>query len=273
MKIAICNEIFKGWSTHKVFHFVSETGYDGIEIAPFVYENNVNNINNKTRMEIRKIAKDYGLNIVGLHWVFVGPKGLSITSPDKSVRDASRDYVLSLIDFCGDIGGKVIVFGSPKQRNLTKKTSYDEGIKYASEVFGDCLNSANSRDVILCIEPLASNETNFINTVEEASFLIKRINHPNFKMIIDVKAVLKETREQKIEIIIKEYKNLIEHFHVNDVSGTGPGLGDTNFSTIINALRTIQYKKYISVEVFDYNAGTAEYIARESIRYLRKYLI
>ena len=43
--------------------------------------------------ELRRIAADHGIEITGLHWLLVTPKGLSITSPDDAVRARSMSCV------------------------------------------------------------------------------------------------------------------------------------------------------------------------------------
>ena len=35
MRYAICNETFEGWDHVRVCRFVAETGYQGLELAPF----------------------------------------------------------------------------------------------------------------------------------------------------------------------------------------------------------------------------------------------
>src|ERR1051325_10792386 len=112
MKFAICNETFQGWNWERTCRFVAETGYDAIEIAPFTLAEDVRTLNAEDRARIRQTAADSGLDIVGLHWLLVSPKGLSATSSDEAVRQATSDYLLALVEFCGDVGGKIMVFGS-----------------------------------------------------------------------------------------------------------------------------------------------------------------
>ena len=273
IKLGICNETFKEenkfWPLRKVMEYISRIGYQAIEIAPFTLAPSVEDISPAQREEIRLLSKDYGLEIIGLHWLLATPSGLSISSVDKKTRDRTASYLRSLVDFCSDIGGKILVFGSPKQRSIEKNSSYEETRKRAKEVFMSSLNKAEERGVIICLEPLARRETDFINTAEEAVSLIKELNHPNFKLHLDVKAMSDEKRG--IPEIIKKNKDYLFHFHANDANGLGPGFGRTDFEPIIKVLKEIKYSGFISVEVFDTSPGPRK-IAKDSFLYLKKFL-
>ncbi len=273
IKLGICNEAFKEenkfWPLRRVMEYVSRIGYQGIEIAPFTLAPSVEEISFLERRKFCSLAKSYNLEVIGLHWLLASPPGLSISSVDKKVRHRTASYLRSLIDFCSDIGGKILVFGSPKQRSIEKNSSYEETRKRAKEVFMNSLNKAEERGVIICLEPLARRETDFINTAEQAVSLIKEINHPNFKLHLDVKAMSDE--ERGIPEIIKKNKDYLFHFHANDANGLGPGFGRIDFEPIIKVLKEIKYSGFISVEVFDISPGQKR-IAEESLAYLKKFL-
>ncbi len=154
MKFAVCNELFKDWDFEKTLRFVSEVGYQGIEIAPFTLAESVNDISPQRREEIRRKIRKYGLEVVGLHWLLVSPSGLYINHPDKDIRDKTKDYLLALIQFCRDLEGKIMVIGSPKQRSVLEGKSYEETWRITREVFEECTRVAQEKGVTLCIEPL-----------------------------------------------------------------------------------------------------------------------
>ena len=80
MKYAICNETFQGWDWDRTCSHVADLGYDGIEVAPFTLSQDVRTIDAANRARIAQVARSAGLKVVGLHWLLVSPKGLSITS-------------------------------------------------------------------------------------------------------------------------------------------------------------------------------------------------
>ena len=155
MKYATCNEFFEDWPIEEVFEYAAKIGYDGVEIAPFTLADSVEDIGTQRRREICRSAESSGVEIVGLHWLLISPEGLYINHPDDATRTRTRDYFRSLIDFCGDLGGKVMIIGSPQQRNIQEGWDFSEAWKRARDTFADCSVLAAERSVTLCIEALS----------------------------------------------------------------------------------------------------------------------
>ncbi|MBL8850231.1 MAG: sugar phosphate isomerase/epimerase [Planctomycetaceae bacterium] len=266
MKFAICQELFEGWDWERQCRFIAETGYTGVEVAPFALSGPPASLSAAERERYRKTAADQGLEIIGLHWLLAKTQGLHLTSRDAAVRRATSAYLSELADLCADLGGSIMVFGSPLQRNLTDGMSRAEGLELASEVFRGSLPRVAERGVTICMEPLTTKETNFITTCADAAQLIERVAHPHFMLHQDVKAMLSEA--EPIPALVHRFSHLTRHFHVNDSNLLGPGMGETDFHPILGALRETGYDGWVSVEVFDYKPG-AEHIARASIECLR----
>jgi D-psicose/D-tagatose/L-ribulose 3-epimerase len=265
-RFAICNETFGNWPWEQVCRFVAETGYQGIEIAPFTFASAVTEISADERRVIREQARDAGLEIVGLHWLLASPKGLHIHSRDSELRQRTVDYLKALIDFAGDVGAPVMVFGSPAQRRLEDGDAQGAWER-TQDSYRQVLPTLGARGVTLCQESLPAPEADFIQTAAEAARMVEEIGHPSFRLMLDVKSMCSEDRPAAE--LIREYAPLVKHFHANDANRRGPGFGDTDFRPIAAALRDVGYAGWVSVEVFDYTPDP-ETIARESLRYLRE---
>lgn len=266
MKFAICQELFENWDWERQCRFMAETGYKGIEVAPFTLGKRITDVSADRRRTLRKQAEDHGLQIMGLHWLLAKTEGLHLTTNDASVRKATSEYLKELGNACGDLGGDVLVFGSPNQRNLPEGVSREEGLDRAAAVFRACMPVMAERGVKICMEPLTPKETNFINSCADAVELIERVGHPNFILHQDVKAMLSESTP--IPELIHKYAYCTGHFHVNDSNLLGPGMGETDYLPIFRALLDSKYSGWVSVEVFDYRPG-CEKIARDSINFMR----
>ena len=126
---------------------------------------------------MRKIAEDAGVPVTGLHYLLVAPKGLSITSTDAAVRERTVDVIRRLIALAHDLGGTMIVHGSPAHRRL--EPGHEEaGRRYGIECWAAIAKDAEAAGITYCIEPLHQPDANFVNTVEEAAAIVRQIGSP-----------------------------------------------------------------------------------------------
>ena len=121
--------------------------------------------------------------------------------------------------------------------------------------------------VDLCFEPLAPNDTDFVNTCAQGAELVRQVDHPHFKLHMDVKAQSSE-RGAIGSGADPQVRRSAGHFHAQDVNLRGPGMGQVDFKPIMKALVDSGYKGWVSVEVFDFSPG-AEETARQSIACLK----
>jgi sugar phosphate isomerase/epimerase len=270
IKLGICNELFEGWEFDRVCRTVKELGYEGLEIAPFTLAPRVADLGPGRRRELKAMVADAGLETIGLHWLLARTEGLHLTAADPAIRRATGDYLMALAELTRDLGGTLMVLGSPKQRNLLPGISYDQAVGYALAVFDRVMPAIGALGVDLCLEPLAPNDTDFINTCAQAMEVIRRVDHPHFKLHLDVKAQSSEPGATVPELIGR-YAAQAGHFHAQDVNLRGPGMGAVDFGPILRALAVANYDRWVSVEVFDFSPG-AEETARQSISCLRRFL-
>lgn len=267
MRYAICNETFIDWEFGQSCAEAARHGYTGIEIAPFTLAPLITDVSQQRRAELVQQARSAGLSIVGLHWLLAKTEGFQVTSPDSAVRARTAQYLGELTRCCRDLGGDILVFGSPLQRKIPAGHSLADATKFAVDTFQKLLPTLEESEVTLALEPLAAAETDFLTTCDEASALINQLHHPRVALHLDVKAMCSEA--SSIPDLIRRFADRTVHFHANDVNRRGPGFGDVDFRPILRALGDVNYAGWISVEVFDYTPDPIT-IARDSIRYLKK---
>jgi D-psicose/D-tagatose/L-ribulose 3-epimerase len=268
MKIAICNELFEGWPIEEVFSYAASVGFDGVEIAPFTLADSVTEISVERRKAIRRAAEKAGIEIVGLHWLLVKPEGLSINHPDEIIRIRTQEYMEALIHFCADIGGKVLVHGSPHQRSVKEGWDFNTAWVHARETFEACLKTARKRQVTYCVEPLSKGETNFLNTIAEAVRMAEEINHPNFKLVFDCRSASVQESSLTDALLHALGSGYLKHVHINDTNGRGPGFGSPRMEPLLRILAEHGFKGALSVEVFRFDPDPRT-VASRSIGYLR----
>jgi sugar phosphate isomerase/epimerase len=265
MRYAICNETFVDWPLEKACDFAAACGYTGIEIAPFTLAPLVTDVSSLRRQEIRRTIARAGLECVGLHWLLAKTEGFHVAHPDAAIRDRSVAYLGDIARLCHELGGRVLVFGSPKQRSLVPGVTPDQAAGHLHEVFSRLVPMLEATDTVVALEPLSPVETDVLTTAVETCRLIESIGSPHVRLHLDVKAMASEPTP--IPEIIRASAAWLEHFHANDVNLQGPGFGAIDFGPIFRALEEIHYAGWVSVEVFDYAPGP-ERLARESIEYM-----
>jgi len=272
MKYAICNETFENQPFDEAWAIARDLGYTGIEIAPFtllpdaeIFD--VRDVPAAKRDEVKQQAANAGLEVVGLHWILAKSKGPYLTSPDKAVRAATVEYFKAVSQLCADLGGKVMVLGSPLQRNLLPGVTYDEAEQHAAEVLRALTPTLADLNLTLALEPLAPTEGDFLPTAESGIRLAQMVDSPHCQLHLDVKAMSSESKS--IPDIIRDSAQWIAHFHANDPNLSGPGMGEMDFGPIFAALKEVAYDGWVSVEVFNYKPSPKE-ISQQSIDYMQK---
>ena len=266
MRYAICNETFVDWPLARACAEAAAAGYTGLEVAPFTLAGLATELSTRERATIRDTIRASGLECLGLHWLLAKTEGFHATHADASVRRATTAYLGELARLCRDLDGRVLVFGSPKQRSLLAGTTPEEAIDRLRGVFSDLVPVLEETGTVVALEPLAPSETDVLNTAAETCRLIERIGSPHVRLHLDVKAMSSEA--EPLPAIIQASARHLEHFHANDANLRGPGFGEVDFGPIFAALRAASYPGWVSVEVFDYAPGP-ERAARESIAYMR----
>ena len=270
MRFAICNELFQDWPWERALELTRECGYTGWEIAPFTLGGRPDLLPAERRTQLAEQVSRSGVEVVALHWLLAKTEGYHLTTNDQEVRQRTARYIGQLAQLCRDLGGSIMVLGSPVQRNfLPAEMTHDQAAANATHVLEQALPELEKHHVTLALEPLGPVEGNFWNHASQTVEVIEKLSSPFIQLHLDVKAMSTEGTDIA-EIIRANAKHMV-HFHANDPNLLGPGMGDVDFVPIFKALRDIHYDGWVSVEVFDYKPGI-EVIARESMQNMRNAL-
>jgi len=269
MKIALCNEVLAPLDFARQCALARVLGYDGLELAPFTFGDEPHLMGAAQRAEIRAAAAAEGIAITGLHWLLVTPKGLSITTPDAALRARTIDVLRRLIELCADLGGSVLVHGSHHQRAVAAGETVETARGRAAETWAAIAPDAAKAGVVHCIEPLAPEQTQVINTVAEAAEIVRAVGSPGLRTMIDTCAASLSEAEPVAEVIARWLPTgVIGHIQVNDRNRHGPGQGDDRFAPVFRAILDAGYDKVVAAEPFIYVPDGVGCAAR-TIGYIR----
>lgn len=268
IKLGISSRVFQGWPVEEMLRYSALLGYDGVEVVPRTLGEDASRLSPAERTRIRRAAADAQSEILGLHSLLVWPGGLSINHPDPEVRRRTQTYLVDCIDLCADLGGRTLVHGSGSQRTVSEGWDVSRAWENARETFTVCALAAERREVTYCLEPLRREETNFLNTVDEALQMVRAVGSPRLKLVVDSRHTLCNETESLAAVIARVHReDCLAHVHLNDLTGKGPGFGEVRLAPALRMLTELQYAGYVSVEVFDYEPDPRT-IASRSIGYL-----
>jgi D-psicose/D-tagatose/L-ribulose 3-epimerase len=253
MRIALCNEVIAPMPFPAQCEYAAKLGYDGLEIAPYTLSEEPHRMGAAQVAAARAAADDAGVAVTGLHWLLVRPAGLSISTKDEAIRKKTVDVMLTLIDLCAALGGRYLVHGSPQQRRVEAGETRAAAMARAKDCFALIAERAHKAGVIYCIEPLSSEQTPLINTLEEAARMAEEIGSPSVRSMLDCSSAGRMEKEP-LNALVERWlpKGMIAHVQVNDRNRRGPGQGEQRFAPLFASLRKHGYQGDVAVEPFDY---------------------
>jgi sugar phosphate isomerase/epimerase len=249
MKLSLCNEVVRELDFPRQCAFAAAVGYDGLEIAPFTLKDDPLTLTAGEINAVRAALKAEGLACSSLHWLLVAPEGLSITDPDPAVRGRTIEAIRRLIGLAAELEAPVLVHGSPRQRMLVEGAVSRD---HAMTAFSAAAAAAEQAGVTYCLEALAPNETDFVNSVAEAAAIVDAIGSPAFRTMVDCCAA--GQTEDDVPAVVDRFlpSGHIAHVQVNDPNKRGPGEGTLAIAPIVRALDRHGYRGWLAAEPFDY---------------------
>jgi sugar phosphate isomerase/epimerase len=234
----------------------SKLGYDGVELA-------LKRPDEITRQELKTLLKNNNMEVSAISSGQVwAARHLCFTEENKEKRVELKKTFRDFIDLASDFGQLVNIGrtrGSIEQRDP----------QLAEDLFmdaaGELSEYAEKRGVKLILEPVNRYEIDFLNNLDQTVEILKKVNRPNFKMMPDLFHMNIEDANIKDSLI--KYGEYIEYIHFADSNRHAPGDGHINYREVFEALDTIGYNGWTTVEILPFpNPDTA---AIRSISYLK----
>lgn len=145
------------------------------------------------------------------------------------------------------LGGKILVFGAGKSRNIPIGYPLDKATQQLTEFLVMAGDYAAANNVVIAVEPLNRKETNSMNSIPEAISMVRRVNHPVIQLLADLFHMTQEN--EPIDNLLLAKSELV-HIHI---SGPGdrhpPGTNKTyDYAPFFSALTQIGYSNRVSIE-------------------------
>jgi len=222
-----------------LFAALKKTGFDGVELPIFGGDN-------AHYSRIKKELDNLGL---GCTTVTVCNKDANPISPDASVRQKGLDHIKQVIEWTAILGGENLCgpYHSPLGEFSGKGPTEDEKSRGA-DVLRKAAEHAQQHKVRLCIEYLNRFECYFLTTAADAMALVKRVDHPSFRMMYDTFHA--NIEEKAIGPTIESIKGWFAHVHISENDRGTPGTGHVHWDETFRALRKVGYDGWMVIESF-----------------------
>lgn len=230
-----------GTETTALFPKIKEMGYDAVEIP----------VEDPALIDAKKVREALAEN--GLRPIVCGAFGTSrdLTHDDPAFHRNSLDYIQASFEITAELGAKFLAgpmysavgkarLVSPEQ----KKTEWERAVTNLHKV----CQMAEAQGLEIALEPLNRFETDLINTTEDLMRLIRDINHPAAKVLLD--AFHMNIEEPDIEKAILSAGDKLIHVQVSENYRGTPGTGQTRWDAYKRGLEKAGYSGAVSIESF-----------------------
>ncbi len=256
MRYAVCNELFGTTPLASAARICRLAGYAGIEFAPYtVFGDFSAQAVTAGLSRIRTALMDEGLAFAGFHWLFVGPEGMHITTPDPGPRRRARDHLCRLVDAAAELGGGPLILGSPRQRSATGGMDPAAAAAALARELALVAPYAAERGCAILLEALPSDQCDVVTTLAQARAIIDGIASPGVSGMFDFHNTRDET--DPWPELVRAHARHTRHVHANEMDGGFPGTGTSDFAPAIQALRETGYDAWVSMEIFSVPADPA----------------
>lgn len=224
-----------------LIHKVKDMGYDTIEIA----------VEDKDIIDwpkLKKLADEVGLGIT-ISGAFGAERDIASENPE--FREIGLKYIKDCVQIANEMESPV--FGGPiysavgKTRLISEEQKKKER-EWCIENLFEAAKFAEQHNVVLGLEPLNRFETDMINTGDQALSLIREIDSPYLKILLDTFHC--NIEEKSIPDTIRKIGKDLCHVQGNESDRGTPGTGNLDWQGIKDALNDIQYTGSIVIETF-----------------------
>jgi sugar phosphate isomerase/epimerase len=221
---------------------VESAGYDYIE--PTVIETLIPEKTESEFVQIRKRLEKARIKPEAFN-VFL-PGDLKITGENVDF-DRVIQYVATATRRAKLIGGEIIVFGSGVARRFPDGFPQEKALLQLLEFLHMAGNYAAKHEIIIALEPLHRGETNLINLTIAAVELVRVVNLPGIKVLVDLFHFTEENEPKENLLLARDE---LVHIHLAEPrQRLPPGTNNTyDYTPFFLVLKRIGYNARISIE-------------------------
>jgi sugar phosphate isomerase/epimerase len=228
--------VFRGFEESIIT--ASELGYNGVELAlrsaNEIDVHQLDKLLSKAKLEVSAISTGQ----------IFAERGFSFTSVNQQIRDELHKTFYGLIRLASEFGKKVNI---GRVRGFLSEGHEKECMNLFTESMMQICEYALKYNVDILLEPINRYETNFINNVEDASEIVKRLKIENLFIMPDLFHM--NIEDSSIENSLAKHIDKIKYIHLADSNRLAPGMGHLDFDSIFATLQKTGYDGWLTMEI------------------------
>ncbi len=223
---------------------IKDAGFDGIEVP----------IMDPATFQAAAIARE--LDRLGLDCtaVTVVPNGSSLASPDADARRRASAHLQGCIAAARDAGA--IMLGGPLYTPvgyMTGRRRTPDEWKWAVDGWRSLVPAVRAARIEIALEPLNRFETYFLNVAEDAVRLCEAIDDPAIGILLDTFHA--NIEEKSVGAAVRLAAPHLKHLHTCENDRGVPGSGHVAWIEFFDAVRAIDYSRWLTIESFGFALG------------------
>lgn len=247
MKLAISNIAWRADEDEAVAELLPRAGFTGVEIAPpRVWKHPLEATSAEVKAH-RTFWQERGLPIVALQSLLFGHPELTLFESAEARRQTLA-YLTGMIHLAEQLGARVLVFGSPKNRKRGALAP-EQALTIAADFFHELGNAAVRLGVTFCVEPNPTfYDCDFVTTSTEGLELVERVHTPGFGLHLDAGAITLAGEDPAQAL--SQAKGKFVHFHASEKNLAPVGIAKTvDHERFSRLLKETGYNGWVSVEM------------------------
>lgn len=189
------------------------------------------------------------------------PGTFKITGPEADLARL-ESYLTTVASRAAGIGITNLVLGSGNARKVPDGFDRGRGQQQMVEFLQMAARVLQKHGITLCVKHLNKNESNIINSVDEAMSYVNKVNHPNIRCVIDTFHMwVNDERPESY----KPHVASVLHVNVADRDRGEPS--KENYRPLFGVLKQGGYKGPLSVEATNFNVAKT---GRQVLEYVKQ---
>lgn len=246
---------------------LARMGYDGIEIGAASPHAWPDYLSPERRKKILQHLKNNNLAVSSMLPAPGGGPGNNPSSLLKEEREFTVRHYKDVVRLAHDWECPTVIWVAGwVSFGMKQKDAWN----YSVEGLAEVARYAKELGITMVVEPTPA-DSNLVESADDALQMAEETGESNVKVMFDTIHAL--YRNEVPSDYVYRMKDKLHHVHLSDNDRLPPGQGYGNFDTVLKALKEIDYKGYLTLEVgFHTRKADPDWYAQTSIDFLRSKL-